>query len=285
MFNRSFMRAVLVGALVALLGLAGYWIYERTRAPEPQAVPEYDPATLAGQRPDLDVPFVSTEYDIVRAMLDLAGTNANDLVLDLGSGDGRIPIIAARDKGARGLGVDLDPARIRESTANALRAGVSERVTFRQQDLFVTPLGEATVLTLYLLPEINMQLRPRILGEMRPGARVVSNTFDMGDWQPDARRNVQNTNIFLWIVPAQVGGRWQLRTNDREGTLTLSQRFQQVSGSVEANGRSMPLRDVQLRGSQIAFTVDLGAGPHRLTGRVDGATMAGEGWQATRLGN
>lgn len=285
MFNRSFMRAVLVGALVALLGLAGYWIYERTRPVEPQAVPEYDPATLAGQRPDLDVPFVSTEYDIVRAMLDLAGTNGNDVVLDLGSGDGRIPIIAARDKGARGFGVDLDPARIRESTGNALRAGVADRVTFRQQDLFVTPLADATVLTLYLLPEINMQLRSRILGEMRPGARVVSNTFDMGDWQPDARRNVQNTNIFLWIVPARVEGRWQLRTAEGEATLTLGQQFQRVSGTIEANGRSAPLGDVQLRGPQIAFTADLGGGPRRFVGRVDGANMAGEGWQATRSGS
>ncbi|HEY0324865.1 MAG TPA: class I SAM-dependent methyltransferase, partial [Allosphingosinicella sp.] len=282
---RNFMRAVLAGALVALLVLAGYWIYERTRPAEPQAVPEYDPATLAGQRPDLDVPFVSTEYDIVRAMLDLAGTNANDFVIDLGSGDGRIPIIAARDKGARGLGVDLDPARIRESTSNALRAGVADRVMFRQQDLFVTPLRDATVLTLYLLPEINMQLRPRILGEMRPGARVVSNSFDMGDWQPDVRRTVQNTNIFLWIVPAQVNGRWQLRTAEGEGRLTLSQRYQQVSGMIEANGRSVPLRDVQLRGPQIALTVDLGDGPRRLVGRVDGTAMAGQGWQAARTGN
>ncbi len=283
MFNRSFRRSVLFGALVALFGLAGYWIYERTRPAEPQAVPEYDPATLAGQRPDLDVPFVSTEYDIVRAMLDLAGTNGEDLVIDLGSGDGRIPIIAARDKGARGLGVDLDPARIRESTANALRAGVGERVIFRQQDLFVTPLADATVLTLYLLPEINMQLRPRILGEMRPGARVVSNTFDMGDWRPDARRNVQNSNIFLWIIPAKVEGRWQLRTGDGEARLTLRQQFQQVSGTAEANGRSVPLSEVQLRGAQIAFTADLGGGPRRFVGRVDGANMAGEGWQAARL--
>lgn len=285
MFNRSFMRAVLAGAFVALLGVAGYMIYERTRPAEPQAVPEYDPATLAGQRPDLDVPFVSTEYDIVRAMLDLAGTNGDDFVIDLGSGDGRIPIIAARDKGARGLGVDLDPARIRESTANAQRAGVADRVAFRQQDLFVTPLADASVLTLYLLPEINMQLRPRILGEMRPGARVVSNTFDMGDWQPDARRNVQNTNIFLWIVPARVGGRWQLRTADGEATLNLEQRFQRVSGTVQANGRSTPLRDVQLRGPQIAFAADIGGGPRRFVGRVDGANMAGEGWQAARAGN
>ena len=285
MFNRSFYRAVLAGAFVALLGLAGYWIYERTRPAEPQSVPEYDPATLAGQRPELNVPFVSTEYDIVRAMLDLAGTNGEDFVVDLGSGDGRIPIIAARDKGARGLGVDLDPARIRESTANALRAGVADRVTFRQQDLFVTPLGDATVLTLYLLPEINMQLRPRILGEMRPGARVVSNTFDMGDWQPDVRRNVQNSNIFMWIIPAQVGGRWQLRAGDEAATLTLSQRFQRVTGTVAADGRSAPLSEVLLRGPQIAFSADLGGGPRRFVGRVDGAAMAGEGWQATRLGN
>ncbi|MDB5668665.1 MAG: hypothetical protein JWL74_1615 [Alphaproteobacteria bacterium] len=285
MFNRSFMRAVRVGGLIALLGLASYWVYERTRSVEPQTVPEYDPATLAGQRPDLDVPFVSTEYDIVRAMLDLAGTNANDVVIDLGSGDGRIPIIAARDKGALGLGVDLDPARIRESAANAQRAGVSERVTFRQQDLFLTPLGDATVLTLYLLPEINMQLRPRILGEMRPGARVVSNTFDMGDWPPDARRNVQNSNIFLWIVPAQVSGRWQLRSGESEAKLTLSQQFQRVSGTVEANGRTVPLREVHLRGPQIAFSADLGSGARRFAGTVDGATMAGEGWQATRVGN
>jgi len=285
MFNRSFLRAVLAGALVALLGLAGYWIYERSRPPEPQSVPEYDPATLAGQRPDLDVPFVSTEYDIVRAMLDLAGTNANDVVVDLGSGDGRIPIIAARDRGARGLGVDLDPARIRESTGNALRAGVSDRVTFRQQDLFVTPLGDATVLTLYLLPEINMQLRPRILGEMRPGTRVVSNTFDMGDWQPDARRNVQNSNIFLWIVPARVEGRWQLRTGEGEAMLTLRQQFQRVSGTITANGRSVPLGEVQLRGAQIAFAADLGGGQRRVVGRVDGAAMTGEGWQAARIGD
>ena len=285
MFNRSFFRAMLVGGFIAFLVLAGYLLYERTRPAEPQPIPEYDPATLAGQRPQLDVPFVSTEYDIVRAMLDLAGTNANDFVIDLGSGDGRIPIIAARDKGARGLGVDLDPARIRESTGNALRAGVADRVTFRQQDLFVTPLGDATVLTLYLLPEINMQLRPRILAEMRPGARVVSNTFDMGDWRPDVSRNVQNTNIFLWIIPAQVGGRWQLRTPQGEGVMTLRQRYQQASGTIQANGRSVQLQDVRLRGPLIAFTADLGGGPRRFEGRVDGANMAGQDWQAVRAGN
>ena len=285
MFNRSFFRAMLVGGFIAFLVLAGYLLYERTRPAEPQPIPEYDPATLAGQRPQLDVPFVSTEYDIVRAMLDLAGTNANDFVIDLGSGDGRIPIIAARDKGARGLGVDLDPARIRESTGNALRAGVADRVTFRQQDLFVTPLGDATVLTLYLLPEINMQLRPRILAEMRPGARVVSNTFDMGDWRPDVSRNVQNTNIFLWIIPAQVGGRWQLRTPQGEGVMTLRQRYQQASGTIQANGRSVQLQDVRLRGPLIAFTADLGGGPSRFEGRVDGANMAGQDWQAVRAGN
>jgi len=285
MRKRSFLRSMVAGALVVLAGLVGYWIYQRSQPAQPQPIPEYDPATLAGQRPQLDVPFVSTEHDIVRQMLDLAGTNANDLVVDLGSGDGRIPIIAARDRGARGLGVDLDPARIRESTANAQRAGVADRVTFRQQDLFVTPLRDATVLTLYLLPEINMQLRPRILGEMRPGARVVSNTFDMGDWRPDVRRNVQNSDIFLWIIPAQVAGRWQLRTPQGEAVLTLTQRYQQAAGTLQANGRTAPLSDVRLRGPLIAFTADLGSGPRRFEGRVEGGEMAGQGWQAVRTGS
>jgi len=125
--------------------------------------------------------LVSTEYEVVRSMLELAQVGPNDLVVDLGSGDGRIPILAALEKGARGMGVEIDRARIRQSNENARKAGVADRVTFRQQDLFVTPLNDVTVLTLYLLPEINLQLRPKILAQMKPGTRVVSNSFDMGD--------------------------------------------------------------------------------------------------------
>src|SRR4028119_2064539 len=163
--------------------------------------------------------LVSSEYEVVRGMLDLAGVTSTDLVADLGSGDGRIPILAAREKGARGLGVEIDRGRIRQSEKNAAAAGVKDRVTFRQQDLFVTPLNDVTVLTLYLLPEINLQLRPRILAQMRPGARVVSNTFDMGDWRPDERRTIGGTNIFMWFVPAQVEGRWRLTQSGANGEL------------------------------------------------------------------
>src|SRR5690606_17295526 len=120
----------------------------------------------------------------------------------------RIPIIAARERGARGLGVDIDPARVRESEQNARQAGVTDKVTFRQEDLFETPINDATVLTLYLLPELNLRLRPRILSQMRAGTRVVSNMYDMGDWRPDRREMVQNSPLYIWTVPARVGGRW-----------------------------------------------------------------------------
>jgi hypothetical protein len=224
--------------------------------------------------------LVSSEFDVVRAMLDLAGVGRDDLVVDLGSGDGRIPITAAREKGARGLGIEIDPQRIRQSIRSASEAGVAERVEFRQQDLFVTRLNDVTVLTLYLLPEINLQLRPKILSQMRPGTRVVSNTWDMGDWRPDQRREIGGATIFLWVVPAQVEGRWRLTRGETAADLTLTQRYQDVSGSL--NGSA--LKDGQLRGDRIAFTADLGQGPQRFEGQVQGNRITGNGWQAVRTG-
>jgi hypothetical protein len=223
--------------------------------------------------------LVSSEYAVVRGMLDLAAVTADDLVADLGSGDGRIPILAAREKGARGLGIEIDRARIRQSNANATAAGVADRVTFRQQDLFVTPLNDVTVLTLYLLPEINLQLRPKILAQMRPGARVVSNTFDMGDWRPDQRRTIGGTNIFMWFVPAKVEGRWRITQGAASGELVLAQSYQDLSGTA-GGGR---IAEAQLRGDRIAFTADLGGGRRRYEGRVAGDRMSGDGWQAVRV--
>jgi hypothetical protein len=223
--------------------------------------------------------LVSSEYAVVRGMLDLAGVTADDLVADLGSGDGRIPILAAKEKGARGLGIEIDRVRIRQSNANAAAAGVTDRVTFRQQDLFVTPLQEVTVLTLYLLPEINLQLRPKILAQMRPGARVVSNTFDMGDWRPDQRRTIGGTNIFMWFVPATVEGRWRITQGGASGDLVLAQNYQDLSGTAGGG----PIAEAQLRGDRIAFTADLGAGPRRYEGRVSDGRMRGDGWQAVRV--
>jgi len=224
--------------------------------------------------------LVSSEYDVVRAMLTLANVTKDDLVVDLGSGDGRIPIMAARERGARGLGIEIDRGRIRQSRKNAEDAGVADRVQFRQEDLFVTPLDDVTVLTLYLLPEINLQLRPKILSQMRPGARVVSNTWDMGDWRPDQTQAIGGANIFLWVVPARVEGRWQLNAGGRTLDLQIDQQYQTFGGT--AGGA--PIAGGQLRGSRIAFTADLGQGPQRFEGEVEGDRMTGAGWSAVRVG-
>jgi hypothetical protein len=223
--------------------------------------------------------LVSSEYEVVRAMLDLAGVTANDLVADLGSGDGRIPILAAKERGARGLGVEIDRARIRQSNANASAAGVATRVQFRQQDLFQTPLNDVSVLTLFLLPEINLQLRPRILAQMKPGARVVSNTFDMGDWRPDQTRTVGRTTIFLWVVPAEVAGRWRLTRGGGSTELVLTQNYQDISGSAGGN----PIAEGRLQGDRIAFTANFGQGPQRLEGQAADGRMRGNGWEAVRI--
>jgi SAM-dependent methyltransferase len=228
-------------------------------------------------------PQVATELEIVRSMIELAGVTPNDLVVDLGSGDGRIPIMAATSKGARGLGVEIDRDRISEATANAAEAGVADKVQFRQQDLFVTPLHDVTVLTLFLLPEINLQLRGKILTQMRPGTRVVSNTFDMGDWRPDRRQSVGGTNIFLWIVPAQIGGSWRIEgPAGAAGELALTQTYQDVSGALDIAGRSAPLGQPQLSGDRISFSADLGQGQQRYEGRVQGNVISGDSWRATR---
>jgi len=224
--------------------------------------------------------LVSSEFEVVRAMLDIASVGREDVVVDLGSGDGRIPIMAASERGARGLGVEIDPQRIREAIRNAEKAGVGARVRFRQEDLFRTPLNEVTVLTLYLLPEINLQLRPKILFQMRPGTRVVSNTHDMGDWRPDERREIGGNTIFLWVVPAQVAGSWRLTRGGSAADLSLTQRYQDLSGT----GGSAPIAEGQVRGDRITFSADLGQGQRRFEGRVEGDRMVGDGWQAVRSG-
>ncbi|HEY0115933.1 MAG TPA: class I SAM-dependent methyltransferase [Allosphingosinicella sp.] len=274
MASRSALRPLLAGAMLAALAVAG-------------CRPAGNDTASAGNAAAADQTNLSaaSELDIVRAMLDMAGVTREDLVVDLGSGDGRIPIMAARDRGARGLGVEIDPDRIRRANTNAASAGVADRVQFRQQDLFVTPLNDVTVLTLYLLPEINLQLRPRILAQMRPGTRVVSNSWDMGDWRPDRRQTVDNTNIFLWIVPARVEGRWQFQTEGGGGgELVLDQRYQDISGTISIAGRSIALSEGRLSGDQISFTADLGQGQRRYVGLVAGNAITGEGWRATRTG-
>jgi len=158
------------------------------------------------QRPEVkkDVPYVPTPESVVEEMLRVAGVGKGDVVYDLGCGDGRLVITAVRKFGARrGVGVDIDPQRIRESKENARAAGVEDRVEFVEGDLFKTDIREATVVTLYLLPEVNLRLRPRLLSELKPGTRVVSHAFDMGDWEPEKTAHVEGRPIYLWTIPAK----------------------------------------------------------------------------------
>jgi precorrin-6B methylase 2 len=148
-----------------------------------------------------DVIFVPTPQEVVDAMLKLAKVGADDVVYDLGSGDGRIPITAARTYGARGVGIDIDPQRIREANENLKAAGVADKVRFLNQDLFTTNISEATVVTLYLLPSLNLKLIPKLNAELRPGTRVVSHAFDMGDIKPQTTQNVNGRTIYMWTVP------------------------------------------------------------------------------------
>lgn len=149
-----------------------------------------------------DVMFVPTPQEVVDDMLCLAGVKKGDVVYDLGSGDGRIPITAARRFGVRAVGIDIDPDRIREANENARKAGVSHLVEFRNEDLFLANWREATVITLYLLPELNLRLRPRLLKELKPGTRIVSHQFDMGDWKPDKKLEANGRTVYVWTVPA-----------------------------------------------------------------------------------
>lgn len=155
------------------------------------------------KKPRLDAPFVPSMQEITEAMLKLAQVRKGDLVYDLGSGDGRVVIMAAKKFRARGVGVDIDPERIRESRVNARKAGVAHRVRFVQQDLFKTDISRATVVTLYLRQEVNIRLRPKLLRELKAGTRVVSNSFDMGDWKPEKTESVNGNPVYLWTIPAK----------------------------------------------------------------------------------
>jgi SAM-dependent methyltransferase len=152
---------------------------------------------------ELDVPYVPTPEDIVEEMLKTAAVKKGDVLYDLGCGDGRIVITAAQRFGTRGVGIDIDPTRIKEARANAEKAGVAGLVKFVEQDLFESSIGDATVVTLYLLPSINLKLRPKLLRDLKPGTRIVSHSFDMGDWKPEKRSDLNGETIYYWVIPAR----------------------------------------------------------------------------------
>ena len=229
-----------------------------------------------------DVPFVPTQSELVRSMLDVARVGPSDVVYDLGCGDGRIVIAAVRQYGAkRGVCVDIDPKRIEEARYNADTAGVAGKITFSNADLFQTDLSEATVVTLYLLPLINERLRPKLFRELRPGARVVSNSFDMGTWgadstiSPPAPSGFQRVAYF-WIIPADVAGTWRLRAEGKAAprSMELEQTYQRLNGTATVRGRTVPLSDVRITGERLAFSVG-NASDLKFEGTVRGNQVTG----------
>jgi len=232
-----------------------------------------------------DVVWVPTPQILVDKMLDMAKVTPMDFVMDLGSGDGRTVITAAK-RGARAQGIEFNPDMVELSKQNAAKAGVSSLAEFVKADLFETDFSKATVITMFLLPDINLRLRPKIL-DLKPGTRIVSNSFTMDDWKADEIATVGEDctswcTALLWIVPAKAGGVWTLPN----GELTLTQEFQMLSGALRAGNGSTPITDGRLRGDQITFT----AGNTTYTGTANGTTMEGTAttgkasarWTATR---
>ncbi len=216
-----------------------------------------------------DVIWVPTPEDLVQAMLDVAKVTSSDYLMDLGSGDGRI-VIAAAKRGVRAVGIEYNPDMAELSRRNAEKAGVSDKATFLNADLFATDLSKATVITMYLLPQLNLKLRPIIL-DLKPGTRVVSHSFTMGDWSPDQTVEKEGRMAYLWIVPAKVEGTWTWQSNPGTAELILTQTFQDISGTLKVEGKNLQIKDAGLDGGHISFS----AGEQKYSGRVTGNTIEG----------
>lgn len=276
--------AVRSGALPSLLLVASALLAGGVAAQEPDA-PELEP----------DVPYVPTPMEVVTTMLEVAEPTARDTVYDLGSGDGRLVIAAAERYGATGVGVEIQPALNERARERAREAGVADRVRFLTRDLFDVDLRPATVLTLYLGRRMNIQLRPRILRQMRPGSRVVSHAFDMGGWEADRLIPMREelALVFLWVVPANVAGRWQLTLpSGAELSLRVDQRFQELRLLEVEGPEGIEVEDPVMRGEEIWLTLvrpgeDGNLAQATLWGRVDGDRIEGRTetrgtWRAVR---
>jgi len=226
-----------------------------------------------------DVIWVPTPDDVVERMLTMAQVTPNDYVWDLGAGDGKIAIMAAKKFGARATGVEYNPDMVKHANDNAQKAGVAGtgagKATIRHGDIFATDFSQATVVTLYLLPALNMKLRPQLLS-MRPGTRVVSHSFSMEDWEADEISTLDGRRAYFWLVPANVMGTWSLDAGGQKHDLVLEQTFQKVSGNVTFGAMHAGLRDARLRGSNISFGyIDQNGVRRDFSGRVTGAKMEG----------
>ena len=254
--NSRYGRLIVLTVFISSLSAAAFAQATQTKPFEPQV----------GQ-PGKDVVWVPTPQSLVNKMLDIAKLTPQDFLMDLGSGDGRTVITAAK-RGARALGIEYNPDMVTLSQANAKKEGVSDRATFQRADIFETDFSKAQVVTLFLLPTLNMKLRPSILN-MRPGTRIVSNTFTMEDWTPDETATVGDDCVswctaLLWIVPAKVEGTWSV---PGAGDLTLYQQFQMVTGSLG----TAKISDGRLKGDEFSFSAN-GA---KYMGRVNGTTISG----------
>jgi SAM-dependent methyltransferase len=249
-----------------------------------------DPREFRLHRPTRQVvPYVPTDEPVVREMLKFAGVTERDVVYDLGCGDGRIVVAAARDFGARGVGVDVDPQRMAECRANAKAAGVEGRVRFWQKSFFDVDVSEATVVMLYLLPAINVRLRPKLMWELRPGVRLVANYFGMGDWLPDEQVKTHYRVLHKWYVPAWIGGVWDCmvhapaaRHHRYHLRLRLVRRYQRITGSARIGRRDLPIVDGKLVGTELRFRIDdpehRGA-MLRFVGRLEDRVLRGTCWR------
>jgi hypothetical protein len=264
---------------VLWFSVIGAWGFSQAEA----AQEEYQPQV--GQE-GKDVVWVPTPQELVDKMLDMAKMTPNDYVIDLGSGDGRTVITAAK-RGARAVGIEYNPEMVELSKRNAAKEGVGDKAQFMKADLFESDFSHATVITMFLLPSINLKLRPKILN-LKPGTRIVSNSFDMEQWKPDETATAEGCNnwctAYLWIVPAKVEGTWKLP----QGELTLKQTFQMLSGTLKSGNNATPVNG-KMNGDQISLT----AGGTQYTGRVSGNAIQGtvksgasdSKWSATRSGN
>jgi SAM-dependent methyltransferase len=232
-------------------------------------------------------PYVPTPQVVVDQMLRFGRIGANDFVMDLGSGDGVIVLTAARQMKARGMGIEIDPELVKRSNDSAKKFGIEDRATFQVQDVFKADLSRATVVTLYLLPAMMMNLRDKIYRELRPGARVVSHDYHFGDWEADDRitfdvpekepiNGVPSATLYLWTIPAKVSGLWHIKVDggDAPRDIDLKQNFHAVNGTL-LNARGMTLTDVRVKGEDISFSIWNGSVRHHYLGKVKGNEMSG----------
>ena len=226
--------------------------------------------TCQAEEVERDVIYVPTPEPVVEKMLELAKPQKGEVLYDLGCGDGRIVVTAAKKYGVKGTGVDIDPERIAESNENAKSAGVTDKVKFIKGNLFEMDFKDADIIALYLLTDLNVKLRPKLLDTLKPGARIVSHAFTMGDWEPEEEVSVEpgGQDVYFWIIPAKVEGTW--KTDN--GSLELKQKYQMVTGTANIGGKKGEIKDGRLRGSELSFTLD-GA---KYTAKVDEGTMKGK---------